>query len=364
MADNMDRREFLKLSGGASAGAFLANFKSDATLFVPARPNDGPIRIGVIGTGNRGRSLLANLLLMPGLEFPALCDIDLVALGQAQDMVVKAGRPKPEGYSQGPEDFQRLLGRDDIDAVVIATSWDWHTPMAVYAMKNGKYAARRGARRAMTFEECWELVDTHEATGVPCMMLENWSFRRDNLAVLNMIRKGLFGEIVHCHCAHSHDCIDHWFFDPEGHMRWGGRYLINHNRDQYPTHAVGPVLSWMDIDCGDYFDTAVTGQSPAGDQRLLHAQVRPEASLRQGRVRPGRHRHDPDQDQKGQHDRHQLRHAAPPPLRQPLDDPGHARPLRRATERRLSRRTAAPSTTSGSRSRPTRRSTTTSGGGR
>ena len=43
----------------------------------------------------------------------------------------------------------------------------------------------------MTIEECWALVDTSEATGIPCMMLENWSFRRDNLAVLNMIRRGL-----------------------------------------------------------------------------------------------------------------------------------------------------------------------------
>jgi len=56
-------------------------------------------------------------------------------------MVVKAGRAKPEGYSRGPEDFQRLLWREDLDAVVIATSWDWHTPMAVYAMRNKKYAA-------------------------------------------------------------------------------------------------------------------------------------------------------------------------------------------------------------------------------
>ena len=58
------------------------------------------------------------------------------------------------------------------------------------------------------------------------MMLENWSFRRDNLAVLNMIRVGLLGEIVHCHCAHSHDCIDHWFFDPQGNMTWGGEFLV------------------------------------------------------------------------------------------------------------------------------------------
>ena len=89
------------------------------------------------------------------------------------------------------------------------------------------------------------------------MMLENWSFRRDNLAVLNMIRKGLFGEIVHCHCAHSHNCI-YWYFDAQGNPRWSGNHLLKRNADQYPTHSLGPVLSWMDINCGDRFDYLVS----------------------------------------------------------------------------------------------------------
>jgi predicted dehydrogenase len=84
------------------------------------------------------------------------------------------------------------------------------------------------------------------------MMLENWSFRQDNLAVLNMIREGLLGEIVHCHCAHSHDCIK-WYFDERGNPKWSAKYLMRRNADLYPTHSVGPVLSWMDINCGDAF---------------------------------------------------------------------------------------------------------------
>ena len=147
--------------------------------------------------------------------------------------------------------------RDDLDAVLIATYWEWHTPMAACAMRSGKYAAVE-VPAALTFDECWELVNTQEETGVPCMMLENWSFRRDNLAVLKMIRAGLLGEIVHCHCAHSHNCIDHWFFDREGNMRWGGEYLVKRNASQYTTHALGPVLSWMNLGCGDYLDKVVS----------------------------------------------------------------------------------------------------------
>ena len=251
MAKAMARREFLGWGVAAAGAAALPAFGA------VAEEEPKPIRIGVVGTGGRGRSLLGTLLAMKGLAFPALCDINLENLGAAQDMVVAAGHPKPEGYSKDEVVFRDLMARDDLDAVLIATPWNWHTPMAVCGMRNGKYVGVE-VPAALSFEECWELVNTHEETGVPCMMLENWSFRRDNLAVLNMIRAGLLGEIVHCHCAHSHDCIDHWFFDPQGNMRWGGEFLVKYNRDQYPTHSLGPVLSWMNINCGDSFVTCTS----------------------------------------------------------------------------------------------------------
>jgi len=216
------------------------------------RRDDKPVRVGVVGSG-RGGSLLRALLNVGGVTVPAVCDTDAKRLEMLQNMVVQAGNEKPEGYSQGEEAYKALMDRDDLDAVIIASPWELHTPMAVYCMKAGKYAAVE-VPAAITMEQCWDLVNTHEETGVPCMMLENWSFRRDNLAVLNMIRKGLFGETVHCHCAHSHDCIDHWFFDTNGNDRWPAKYLIERNTDQYPTHSLGPVISWMDINCGDYFD--------------------------------------------------------------------------------------------------------------
>ena len=116
---------------------------------------------------------------------------------------------------------------------------------------------------AITIDDTWKLVDSSEKTGIPCMMLENWSFRQDNLALLNMKRLGMLGEIVHCHCAHSHDCIDHWFFDSKtGEQKWPAEYLLKYNRDQYPTHSVGPVISWMDINRGDVF-TEITSTATA-----------------------------------------------------------------------------------------------------
>lgn len=253
MANKMDRREFLKVGAASTMGMGAMSRGLGLASAAPEKP----VRLGIVGVGARGTSHVETLLAMGGVQIPALCDINQEHLTRAQALVEKAGQKRPEGYGRDVEDYQRLMYRDDLDAVLIATYWEWHTPMAACAMRSGKYAAVE-VPATLTVEDCWELVNTHEETGVPCMMLENWSFRRDNLAVLKMIRAGLFGEIAHCHCAHSHNCIDHWFFDPQGNMRWGGEYLVKRNASQYTTHALGPVLSWMDVGCGDYFDKVVS----------------------------------------------------------------------------------------------------------
>lgn len=249
MSSSIDRRSFIKTAAGVSAGLALGRIGA-------ARENrTGPVRVGMVGVGGRGTSLTHTMLAVGGVVVPAVCDIRTAHARRCSDIIVKKGLPAPELYTDGDHAFEKLMARDDLDAVIIATPWHWHTPMAVCAMENGKYAGVE-VPAAMSIDDCWKLVDTHEKTGVPCMMLENWSFRRDNLALLQMVRQGLFGQIVHCHCAHSHDCIDHWFFDARtGADRWGAEYLLKYNRDQYPTHSLGPVLSWLDINCGDCFET-------------------------------------------------------------------------------------------------------------
>jgi predicted dehydrogenase len=241
------RRNFVKTLSAAGIGLTLRG----PSYAIHRKNKTSTVRLGVIGTGNRGTHLLKLLTGIENVEIPALCDINRSHLDNALEVCVNAGRTKPEGYFKDEYSYRDLLEREDLDAVVIATYWDSHTPIAKYAMEQGKYPAVE-VPAAITLEQCLDLVDTSERTGIPCMMLENWSFRRDNLAVLNMIRQGLLGDMVHCHCAHSHDCIDHWFFDAnDGSQRWGAQYLIKYNRDQYPTHSMGPVLSWMNINCGD-----------------------------------------------------------------------------------------------------------------
>ncbi|MCX6226510.1 MAG: Gfo/Idh/MocA family oxidoreductase [Bacteroidia bacterium] len=245
---NISRRGFIERGTIATLGMsilpidLLANNQAQKT-----------VKIGVIGTGGRGTGHIGTLLGIEGTEIVAVCDLTKSKAENAANLCEKAGKNRPRIYCKDEHTYKDLLDLEKLDCVIIATYWDSHAAIALHAMNNGIYPGIE-VPAALTVDDTWQLVEMSQKTGIPCMMLENWSFRQDNLAALNMKRLGMFGEIVHCHCAHSHDCIDHWFFDSKtGDQKWPAEYLLKYNRDQYPTHSVGPVLSWMDINCGDVF---------------------------------------------------------------------------------------------------------------
>lgn len=246
--EKVSRRSFIKTGTIATIGLGILPNSANAS-----KEADKQVKIGVIGTGNRGTGHINNLLAIDGTEIVAVCDLVQSRADNAANLCEKAGKKRPGIYCKGENTWKELLDKEKLDAIIIATYWDSHTAIALYAMKNNVYPGIE-VPAALTVDDTWQLVEMSEKTGIPCMMLENWSFRQDNLALLNMKRLGMFGEIVHCHCAHSHDCIDHWFFDSvTGEQKWPAKYLLKYNRDQYPTHSVGPVISWMDINRGDVF---------------------------------------------------------------------------------------------------------------
>ena len=246
--EKISRRDFIKTGTIATIGMTVLSGKASGI-----DPAEKTVRVAVVGTGNRGTGHINTLLTIDGVDIAAVCDLLESKASNAADICEKAGRKRPKIYAGDAGTYREMLDREKLDAVIIATYWDSHTAIALRAMKNGIYPGIE-VPAALTVEDTWKLVETSASTGIPCMMLENWSFRQDNLAALNMKRLGMFGDIVHCHCAHSHDCIDHWFFDSKtGDNRWPAEYLLKYNRDQYPTHSVGPILSWMDINRGDIF---------------------------------------------------------------------------------------------------------------
>ena len=245
MAADMKRREFLTLAGVAGATGSRATGA------------DTPVRIGLVGVGNRGTGLVKILLDVPGVEMPAICDINEAHLQNVQAIVERAGRKRPEGYANGPEDYRRLVARQDLDAVITATPWELHTPVAVAAMKAGKYAATE-VPAAITIDQCWELVNTSEQTGMPCMLLENDCFGRGALMALNLVQQNVLGEIVHCEGGYDHDIRAGLL--KNGELSWRGMHALRRNANLYPTHPIGPIAWWTGINRGDRF-TYLTSMS-------------------------------------------------------------------------------------------------------
>jgi predicted dehydrogenase len=219
------------------------------------------VRIGIIGVGGRGTGDLAELLACEGVQIKAICDLVPEKVEYAKAMVVKKGQAKPDGYSNGPEDFKHLCDRQDIDLVYIATPWNWHVPMCVDAMNKGKHAVTE-VPAAVTLDECWQLVDTAEATQKHCMILENCCYGPEELMVLNMVRKGLFGDVLHGECAYLHD-LRAELFSGHGEGSWRINEHVNRDGNLYPTHGLGPVAQYMNINRGDRFDYLVSLSSPS-----------------------------------------------------------------------------------------------------
>ena len=267
MKSKMTRRRFMKT--GATAGLGLAAAPHLVLGSAPARK----VRIGLIGVGLRGTVHLRNLLNRDDVLVPALCDLDPERIAIAQAMLKEAGHKKAAAYTEHETVYRKLLQRDDLDAVIISTPWVWHFPMAMDAMRAGKYVGLEVAG-AFSVEGCWDLVHTSEETGVPCMILENVCYRRDILAVLNMVRRGLFGELIHCHCGYQHDLRAIKFqpgveFGEKGQHEsvWRTQHSIKRNGELYPTHGVGPIATMLNINRGNRF---VSLTSHATKSRGLH----------------------------------------------------------------------------------------------
>ncbi|MCZ2153319.1 MAG: Gfo/Idh/MocA family oxidoreductase [Bryobacterales bacterium] len=219
-----------------------------------------PLRVGFVGVGDRGSAHLDVLLNMDSVEVPALCDINDAYLYRAKRWVTETGKPEPALYGRSDTDWKRMLERDDLDVIVCATGWKWHAPVCEAAMRAGKHATTE-VPAGLSEDECWALVDASEETGKHCMMLEQANYYEELLQILNMVRAGVFGEMLHCAGGYVHD-LRLVKFDPEREP-WRLQYSVQENRNLYPTHAIGPIAWILDINRGDQFDYMVSMSSKA-----------------------------------------------------------------------------------------------------
>jgi hypothetical protein len=224
-----------------------------------AAPKLDKVRIGIIGLGMRGPGAVERMSFIEGVEIVALGDKFADRVDAAQKILEKAGLPKAIGYT-GNDGWKAMCEKDGIDLIYICTPWKLHTPMALHAMKNGKHVATE-VPAAVTLDECWQLVETSEKTKRHCMMLENCCYDFFEQLTLNMIRQGMFGEIVHVEGAYIHDLRD-LNFSKKGYAdMWRLRENASRNGNLYPTHGLGPVAQCLNINRGDKMDHLVSMSS-------------------------------------------------------------------------------------------------------
>lgn len=277
-----NRREFLKRSGLAGislAGAGILHsctkpenlsrqdsagkqngkeYTQQFNMSGYAAPKMETVRIGFIGLGMRGPGAVVRMNHIEGVEIKGLCDIRHERV-EAVQKLLEGSHHSPAVYSGKEDAWKRLCEREDLDLVYIATPWQLHVPMALYAMEQGKHVAVE-VPAATTIEGCWQLVETSERTRRHCMMLENCCYDFFELLTLNMARQGFFGEIVHGEGAYIHQLVDLNFAKDGYYDMW--RLKENtRNGNLYPTHGLGPVCQAMNINRGDQMDYLVSVSS-------------------------------------------------------------------------------------------------------
>jgi len=271
----MKRRHFVKnISFTAAALAVLpSGFAAPAA--------DKKVRIGIIGVGLRGQNHLENLLRRTDVEVVSICDINAQMLGDSKALIQKAGKAQPHVFTGDKQAYRKLLDAKNIDSVLIATPWEWHAPMILDALAAGIKYVGTEVMLGITLEDHWQVVKAAEAANAHVMMLENVCYRRDVMAILNMVRQGLFGEIIHLQGGYQHDLRGVKFnngktpynsgveFGEKGFSEaaWRTAHSVHRNGDLYPTHGIGPIAEMININYGNRF---VALSSFASKARGLH----------------------------------------------------------------------------------------------
>ena len=277
-SDFFGRRELLKLGAaglGLGAASGLSPTPAAADLdHQQQRPDLGPapvkpfaadpidiVRVGFVGVGGMGGAHVRNFLGLEGIEIVALCDIDSARNEEVSSWVTDDGRAPPAMYGRHETDFVRMCETEDLDLVFTATPWEWHVPVCVSAMENGKHAATE-VPATYTTDDCWRLVEYAEKYRKHCVMMENCNYDRPEMMVFHMARLGLLGDILHAECGYLHD-LREIKFSEVGEGLWRRAHSMVRDGNLYPTHGLGPVANVMDINRGDQFEYLVSMSSPS-----------------------------------------------------------------------------------------------------
>ena len=275
------RRQFIAQT---AAAAFTLAADGASAQTTPHKPLE-KVRVGFVGVGWKGSAHLGTLLRLDGVEVRAVCDIVEAQCVEAQKQAERLGKKPPTAYFKGERDFVRMCETEELDLVYTATPWEWHVPVCAAALKNGKHAATE-VPAALTLDECWQLVELSEKHGRHCVMMENTNYQRPELAIFNMVRKGLLGELVHGEGGYMHDTRYLKIKDTDDGL-WLGAHHATRNGNLYPTHGMGPLAWYMNINRGDRLEHLVSMSSNARGMNLYAKEHLPEGHPKRRDYRNG-----------------------------------------------------------------------------
>lgn len=278
------RRSFLKTIGAAGAGLAATSVIAKAADATPSRPSGAKylggfvapkldtIKVAIIGCGSRGGTHYHHLSFFEGTEVVGLCDLYEDLCQKAKKRVLANGKGKRHQkvklYHGDKFAYKKMLAETKPDLVYVVTPWEWHTPMAIDAMKAGAHVCVE-VPLSTSLEETWQLINTAEKTQKHCMMLENVNYGREELMFLNMCRKGIFGELTHGEAAYIHELRGQMSDVDRGRGTgfWRTPHWSKENGNLYPTHGLGPVAQYMNIArTDDLFRRLVSFSSPSKDR--------------------------------------------------------------------------------------------------
>lgn len=258
----MNRREFVRNSGLTAAAVTIL---PENPLFASTKAEK--VKIAIIGVGLRGQNHLDLLLKRDDVDLVAICDVEPRMLNMAKAIIAKSGKPMPKIFTGDDNAWKKMLETKGLQSVLIATPWELHKEMIITSIEAGiKYVASE-VIIGITLQDHWDVVQAAEKHNAHVMMLENVCYRRDVLAALNMVRQGIFGELLHLQGGYQHDLREVKFNDgvkPYGggvefnekgfsEAKWRTNHSVHRNGDLYPTHGVGPIANYIDINRGNRF---------------------------------------------------------------------------------------------------------------
>lgn len=224
------------------------------------------IKTTLIGAGYRGKQLLKFLQNSSLFEVMAVAD----------PYIEETDIPEIVCYNNGEEDYLNMLDHHKPELVFITSPWQCHIRHAIQCVERRCHVALE-IKGGLYLDEYQPLIDLAEQKKCRVFPLENTLFRRDILALCNMVNAGVFGEIIYMRGGYRHD-LRSLLLDDSGNIGhrgktesvWRSKFYQSENGDLYPTHGLAPLCMIAGINRTDHFKslTSLASKSAGLLQRI------------------------------------------------------------------------------------------------